>query len=443
MQKKVQDYIKKHDLLSSGTKVIVGVSGGTDSVVLLHILHNLGYDCIVAHCNFHLRMDDSKRDEEFVRNLATSMKIKYYSIEFKTFEYAKEHKISVEMAARELRYAWFNQLFEKQGAQAIAVAHHADDNIETMLMNLVRGTGIRGLSGIPYRNGQVVRPLLCCSRTEIENYMIENNLDHVEDTTNANSDYTRNKFRNEVLPLLEEINPSVRQTLYNTIERFEGIQTIYEQSLYRINREVVHITDDGLKIDIEILKKQPHIPIVLYEILFPLGFHPAVIKQVEKHLDSEPGRTFYSPSHRLLKDRKYLIINANIELSNTTFTISHEIMEIFQPIHLKFSRRDRHPELQISKEANCIHIDADVLQFPLTLRRWNKGDTFYPFGMQKHKKLSDFFIDEKMSRIDKEQCWILLSGDEIVWIVGKRIDNRFRVTEDTKIIFQVELEFVK
>ncbi|HRZ98461.1 MAG TPA: tRNA lysidine(34) synthetase TilS, partial [Paludibacter sp.] len=352
MQQKVQKYIEKHSLLTPSAKIIVGVSGGTDSVVLLHLLQKLGYDCIVAHCNFHLRMDESDRDEAFVRSLANSMKLPCYIIDFNTVEYSGKHKLSIEMAARELRYNWFSELLKNQGAEAIAVAHHADDSIETMLMNLVRGTGIRGLSGIPVKNGCVVRPLLCCSRNEIENYLIENGLDHIEDSTNATSDYTRNKFRNEILPLLEEINPSVRQTFYQTIDRFEGIQAIYQQSLEKINSELVHNTINGVEINIEKLKSQAHVATILYEILFPYGFHPAVIEQIEGHLDSEPGKLFYSESHRLLKDRKCLIINANTQSNNNIYTISQKNSEIFEPIHLKISRFDRHPDFAISKENN-------------------------------------------------------------------------------------------
>lgn len=439
MQQKVQKYIEKHSLLTPSAKIIVGVSGGTDSVVLLHLLQKLGYNCIVAHCNFHLRMDESDRDEAFVRSLANSMKLPCYIIDFNTVEYSGKHKLSIEMAARELRYNWFSELLKNQGAEAIAVAHHADDSIETMLMNLVRGTGIRGLSGIPVKNGCVVRPLLCCSRNEIENYLIENGLDHIEDSTNATSDYTRNKFRNEILPLLEEINPSVRQTFYQTIDRFEGIQAIYQQSLEKINSELVHNTINGVEINIEKLKSQAHVATILYEILFPFGFHPAVIEQIEGHLDSEPGKLFYSESHRLLKDRKCLIINANTQSNNNIYTISQENSEIFEPIHLKISRFDRHPDFAISKENNCVHLDVEKLDFPLTLRRWNEGDNFIPFGMEQRKKVSDFFIDLKLSLIEKERSWLLLSNTEIVWIIGKRIDNRFRVSDKSKKILQIEL----
>ena len=439
MQQKVQNYIEKQGLLLPGAKIIVGVSGGTDSVVMLHILQKLGYKCIIAHCNFHLRTNESDRDEIFVRNLADEMKLACLVIEFETIKFAGKHKISIEMAARKLRYEWFDEMLRKHEAQAIAIAHNADDNIETLLMNLVRGTGIKGLTGIPVKNGFVVRPLLSCSRNEIENYLIENGLNFVEDSTNASSDYKRNKFRNEIIPLLEEINPSVRQSLYQTIDRFAGINSIYQQSIEKIKSEIVQITEKGFTIDIEKLQKQLQTQTVLYEILFPYGFHTAVIEQINCSLNSESGKLFHSESHSLLKDRKFLIINPIIQNDKQVFSISKETNELFQPLHLKISRFDLYQDFIVSKISNCIQIDEKKIQYPLTLRHWNEGDTFYPFGMNQRKKVSDFFTDKKMNLFDKKQCWLLLSGEDIVWIVGKRIDNRFRVTDKTNKIIQIEI----
>lgn len=440
MQQKVQNFIDKYGLLPNGAKIIVGVSGGADSVVLLHLLHNLGYNCIIAHCNFHLRMEESDRDELFVRKLAQHLNINCQVIDFNTIEYASLHKISIEMAARELRYKWFEELRQHYNADAIAVAHHSDDSIETMLMNLVRGTGIRGLIGIPSKNGFIVRPLLCCSRNEIENYLTENNLEHVEDSTNNSNDYTRNKFRNEIIPLLEIVNPSVRQTLSQTIQRFEGVLSIYQQSIDIISNEIVHKSGSNVLIDIEKLLKQEHISTILYEILYPFGFHSSVIEQIERSIYSESGKIFYSETHSLLKDRNYLIINANEEFSNDSYILSREDEEILVPVHLKITRFDRNSDFQISKNSNCIHIDENKLKYPLYLRHWNEGDYFYPFGMNQRKKLSDFFTDQKMNIFEKKQCWLLTSEQDIVWIMGIRIDNRFRITESTTNILQIEIE---
>jgi tRNA(Ile)-lysidine synthase len=439
MQQKVENYIQKHQLLQPKGQVIVGVSGGTDSVALLHILISLGYNCVIAHCNFNLRMEESDRDEAFVRNLANEYDIPYYSVDFNTIKYSGEHKISIEMAARELRYNWFYELLEKLNAQAIAVAHHADDSIETMLMNLVRGTGLRGLTGITSRNKKVIRPLLCCTRLELEKYLVNHNLDHIEDSTNATSDYQRNKFRNEVLPLLTEINPSVRQTLYNSLEYFEGSLVIYQQAIDKIEESIVHKQSDLIKMDIEILKKQVDIPTIMFELLHPYGFNSAQIVQITEQLDAESGKQFHSETYHLVKDRKYLIIYAKEQKSADLYSISQSDIEISEPISLKISKLIVNADFEPSKEKDCVHVDSFKLTFPLQLRRWKKGDTFYPLGMNKQKKISDFFINNKFSLQEKEQTWLLVSGNEIVWVVGKRVDNRFRVTNNTSEVIEFRI----
>jgi len=440
MQQKVQTYIHKHQLLTPKGLIIVGVSGGTDSVVLLHLLVSLGYDCVAAHCNFHLRMEESKRDDEFVRNLAHSYSIPFYHIDFETTKYAKAHKISIEMAARNLRYSWFYDLLEKLDGQAIAVAHQADDNVETMLMNLVRGTGLRGLTGIPKRNKKVVRPLLRCNRSEIENYLLEHDLEHVEDSTNAANNYLRNKFRNEVLPVLTEINPTVRENLYHSIKNLEGNLAIYQQAIDNIQELIVHKNDNIIKMDIDLIKQQVHVPTVMYELLYPYGFNSALIEQITECLDAEPGRIFYSDAYRLIKDRKCLIISEKDHIKTEYYSIEQTDKEIDFPIKLKINKLLVTPDFQVSKKRFCIHVDASKLTFPLQLRRWKAGDWFFPFGMTKKKKISDFFIDNKLSLDEKEQSWLLISGNDIVWIIGQRVDNRFRVTAETKEVYEIVFE---
>ena len=439
MQQKVQSYIERQQLLTPKATVIVGVSGGTDSVVLLHILHALGYECVVAHCNFHLRMEESNRDEAFVRALSKTMKLPFYNIDFDTVSYADKHGISIEMAARDLRYEWFHDLLKKLEAQAIAVAHHADDSIETMLMNLVRGTGLRGLSGIRPRNKKVIRPLLCCNRQELENYLIRYDLEHVEDSTNASVDYQRNKFRNEVLPLLEEINPSLRQTLYESLKRFEGTTAIYAQAIDTIREEIAETTNGLTKLNIDIIKQQVHIPTVMYEILHPYGFSGATIEQVTENPDAESGKTFYSDTHRLIKDRKYLIISPKDDDKVDEYYITQPDAVIDQPFVLQLKTLKLTPDFSISRSAKRVHIDASKLAFPLQLRRWREGDVFYPFGMKQRKKVSDFFIDNKLSLLEKEQSWLLVSGNDIVWIVGQRLDDRFRITAETTEVVELSI----
>jgi len=439
MQQKVQTYIQNHHLLTQKGRIIVGVSGGTDSVVLLHVLMSLGYDCVIAHCNFHLRMDESDRDELFVRELAMDLKVPYYSVDFETTKYAEEHKISIEMAARDLRYAWFYEMLFNHDAQAIAVAHHADDSIETMLMNLVRGTGLKGLTGIQPRNHKVVRPLLCCNRLELEAYLVRFDLDHIEDSTNASTDYQRNKFRNEVLPLLAEINPSVRQTLYDSLNRFEGIWAVYQQAIDTMKQLIIRNEPGLVKMDIDAIKIQEHIPTLMYELLHPYGFGPAVIEQVTGQLDGESGKVFFSETYRMIKDRKYLLIIKIEDNPVDDFIIAENETVIEFPFLLKMNKQPVTPGFEVSKEINRIHVDASRLTYPLVLRRWKEGDTFFPFGMKQRKKVSDFFIDTKLSLFEKEHSWILTSNNEIVWIVGQRLDNRFCVTKETKEVIEFKI----
>ena len=439
MLQKIQSYINENQLLASDKTVIVAVSGGADSVALWHILKNLGYDCVMAHCNFHLRGEESYHDEEFVRRLAEKYQTPFFKIDFDTAKYADENGISVEMAARDLRYEWFYRLLGELQAQAIAVAHHADDNIETMLMNLIRGTGLRGLVGIPNKNGKVVRPLLCCSRKEIEQYLSENKLDYVEDSTNKLNDYQRNKIRNQIIPLLEKINPSVRQTLYDTSERLSETYEIYSDTIKSISEKIVSHEADSVKIDIEKLKQQTGCKSILFEILHPFGFNSATVQQISETLCKESGKQFFSETHCLLKDRNELIIHKKQLLDdNIIYMISENTEKICEPIELQFKKITKTADFQVSKNRNEIHLDFAKLQFPLTLRRWCEGDIFQPFGLKGKKKVSDFFIDNKLNLIEKKSCWLLLSGSEIVWIVGYRTDHRFRITGATSEVLQIK-----
>lgn len=438
--KKVELYIEKNKLLfHKKGEVLVGVSGGRDSVALLDILIKLGYQCIVAHCNFHLRGEESDRDEKFVQQLSFNLNIPYYSVDFDTVNYAKQKNISIEMAARELRYSWFTSLAKKINAQAIAIAHHADDNVETLLMHLVRGTGLKGLTGISPKNGLIVRPLLCCSRNEINEYIKNNNLSFIEDSTNQSVDFQRNKIRLQVIPLLEEINPSVKKVLSESIERFSEINTFYENAIEKIKKQLLTVDNDQLKINIDLLCKQASPKTILFEILHPYGFNESIVQDIEKHLHDESGKIFYSPTHYLIKDRKYLIISNKIKKNETTFFITENDSEISFPLHLSITRKKKEQNFVISKDNQIIQIDASLIQYPLTLRRWTNGDTFFPFGMNRQKKLSDFFIDQKLNLKQKAETWLLLSQNQIVWVVGLRLDNRFKITESTQEVLEIKM----
>jgi len=306
-------------------------------------------------------------------------------------------------------------------------------------MNLVRGTGLKGLTGIQPRNHKVVRPLLCCNRLELETYLVRFDLDHIEDSTNASVDYQRNKFRNEVLPLLAEINPSVRQTLYDSLDRFEGIWAIYQEAIDTMKQLIVRNEPGLVKMDIEAIKMQQHIPTLMYELLHPYEFGPAVIEQVTGQLDGESGKVFFSETYRLIKDRKFLLISRIEDNPAQDFMINEDETVIELPFHLKINKQPVTPDFEVSKEVTRIHVDASRLTYPLVLRRWKEGDTFIPFGMKQRKKVSDFFIDNKLSLFEKEHSWILVSNNEIVWIVGQRLDNRYCVTKETKEVVEFKI----
>ena len=442
MLQKVQSYIQTYRLLQPGSPVVVGVSGGADSVALWHVLRSLGFDCVAAHCNFHLRGAESDRDEQFVRRLAEEHGTPFYKTDFDTTTYAAQHGISIEMAARDLRYTWFDGLRQRLHAQAIAVAHHADDNIETLLLNLVRGTGLRGLTGIPRCNGAVVRPLLGCSRLEIEQYLADHHLPHVTDSTNVSPDYRRNRVRHAVLPLLESINPAMRTTLYATMERLDEAYTLYRQSVDLADRDIVTRTSDGgMTLRIDRLASHPACRTLLFEWLHPYGFSPATIRQVADSLTGEAGTLFHSPTHSLLKDRECLIVQPHrVDCHEAEFHIGAGTDRLHVPLNIRLTRLERNAQFQPSKAPHTVHVDFDRLTFPLTLRHWREGDAFRPFGMTGMKKVSDFFIDRKLSRFDKERCWLLLSGNDIVWIVGLRTDDRFKVTPRTRHVLEIAIE---
>ena len=436
MISQVQEYISHHKLLSKDSKVIVGLSGGPDSMVLIHILLQLGYECIAAHCNFHLRGEASYKDAEFVNKWCEEQNVPLKTVSFDTQAYASQNKISIEMAARNLRYNWFEKIRKEHQADAIAIAHHQDDSVETILINLIRGTGIKGLTGIPNKNNYIVRPLLSISRSQIIEYLTNNKIPYVTDHTNEEDIYTRNTLRLRVLPILETINPSVKNSIINTSNNLRETEKIY-------NGYIVDIIPSVLKnnqINIEQLKKTFSPQSILFEILSPLGFTPSVIDDVTNNLDSIPGKIYLSKEYRLLKDREHLIISdiETGEFENEVFSIYHDSQVLKNPFPVSIRKEKYYSGFKIQKRNTILQVDFDKLSFPLTLRKWEKGDWFIPFGMKGKKKLSDFFTDNKFNLIEKEGTWVLTSEKEIVWIVNHRVDNRFRITSETKSVFIVE-----
>lgn len=427
-------FIEKEKLILPGEKIIVGLSGGMDSMALLDVLTLLGYQCVGAHCNFHLRGEESDRDACFVKKWCKDIDIPFTSVDFDTYPYAADRKISIEMAARELRYTWFEIIRKQYGAHVVAVAHHKDDSVETVLLNLVRGTGIRGLTGISPRNGNIVRPLLCVTRDEIECYISDRHLPNVFDSTNKDDAFIRNALRIHVIPMLETLNPSVRDAVFRTSQHLSEVKKIYEVSMEK-EKQMVFL--DG-KIDIQALRKTISPSSVMFEILTPFGFHPAVIEDAFQSLDATPGKVFYSDQYRLIRDRDFFLLDT-VSTGNDareTYVIEKQPKTILLPIHLNISI-EKSP-VGIVKKRERLYADADKLSFPLELRKWQAGDWFIPFGMTGRKKLSDYFTDRKFSLKDKENAWVLAIGSEILWIVGERSNERYKVTEKTIHVFMAE-----
>ncbi|MDH6311993.1 tRNA(Ile)-lysidine synthase [Parabacteroides sp. PFB2-10] len=430
MLQTVHTYIQSNRLLPEGGRVVVGLSGGADSVALLKILVCLGYRCFAVHCNFHLRGEESDRDEAFSRRLAETLQIPFSSIDFDTTHYAAEHALSIEMAARELRYRWFEEKRLEWEADCIAVAHHRDDSVETLLMNLMRGTGIRGMGGIRPKNGYVIRPLLCVSREEIVSWLDSEQQPYMTDHTNASDIYTRNFIRLRILPLMEQINPSVREAIARTADHLSSAETLYRKAIEEAKKKV--LLEPGL-LSIPSLMHCEEPETMLFELLSPYHFNRLQVCDIFSSLQKESGKLFFSSTHRLLKDRMTLLLTPlEEEKSPESFLIHSENDVAHLPIELSFRQIVYSSESVIGKDKNCAWFDADKIRFPLELRRWQKGDWFIPFGMQGKQKLSDYFINHKYSRFEKENAWLLCSGDNILWIVGERTDNRFRIEPSTK-----------
>ena len=435
MKRKINNYIEKHCLLKPGSKIIVGLSGGADSVVLLHMLHTLGYSCIAAHCNFHLRGEESERDERFASELAASFNLPFIKQDFDTQSIAKERGISIEMAARDLRYQWFTELRENQKADAIAVAHHRDDSIETLLLNLIRGTGIKGLTGIQPRMGYLVRPLLCVSKKEILQYAQTKNLPFITDSSNEQDKIIRNKIRLQVIPLLETINPSVRDAIVQTMENLNEVSKIYETE---IEKAIQAINNKG-SISIPLLKTFPSPESILFELLKNYGFGKEVIRDIYCAMDSQPGKTFYSPDYSVVKDRDAFLLSPIVREEEKEYLIQANETFLEFPFKMEISHRKHETLTDIDKDAHTATLDYDELRFPLTLRKWKQGDKFIPMGMKNFQKISDYFTNCKFSKIEKEKTWILISGNEIVWIVNYRVDERFKINNITKNCYILKL----
>lgn len=424
IRRQVIQYIEKEHLFSPEDKILVALSGGADSVALLCLLQSSGYQCEAAHCNFQLRGQESDRDEQFVRKLCLNRKTTLHITHFDTTRYATEKHISIEMAARELRYDWFYKIKKESNSKVIAVAHHKDDSVETMLLNLIRGTGINGLLGIRPKNGDIARPLLCVNREQIIQYLHYIGQSYVTDSTNLQDEHTRNKIRLHLLPIMQVINPSIKESLVETGNHLNKAAIIYNKGIEEGKKRV--LSNEGIRIDA--LLNEPSPSALLFELLHPLGFNSTQIENIFHSLDGQSGKQFTCKDWRIIKDRQLLILEKN-EIAE----------ENAPPLHLIKKEGEYTSDFIIPKDKTLACFDADKLDAPLTLRKWQTGDTFIPFGMKGKKRISDYLTDRKFSLIQKERQWVLCCGEQIAWIIGERIDNRFKIDENTKNIILLKV----
>ncbi|TPN82174.1 tRNA lysidine(34) synthetase TilS [Aquimarina algicola] len=418
------------------SKLLIACSGGLDSVVLAKLCNLLGLKFSIAHCNFNLRGKESDEDEAFVAQLAYDLDVSFHKIHFDTKKYAEEQKVSIQMAARTLRYDWFKKLHTDSGFDFILTAHHADDNLETFLINLSRGTGIEGLVGIPEVNDIFIRPLLLFSRDQILDYATHNNLVWREDSSNSDTKYLRNKIRHKVVPDLKTLSPQFLSNFKTTIGNLKQTNEFVKSQVKRIKNEILqNIDDDTLKIPIHKLREYGHPKTCLYFLLNEYGFK--AWNDVEHMLTAQSGKQIFSETHRLVKDRDYLLITkVKAETTNRDYNIPEaECMLMIPSGTLKIKPIEEVGE----KDLKTIYVDKEKLKYPLTVRKWKEGDYFYPFGMKGKKKLSKYFKDEKLSLLAKERIWLLCSGKDIVWIINYRADNRFKIMPQTKQVLKITI----
>lgn len=432
-------YISEKSLFSINDKLLLAISGGVDSVVLAYLLKEIKSNFALAHCNFQLRGKDSDEDEIFVKDLAQKLEIEVFIKRFDTKKIQEEGKASIQMIARDLRYEWFEDIRQNHQFDYILTAHQANDVVETILFNLTRGTGIAGLHGIQEKQGEILRPLLFATRQEIENYAQKNQISWREDLSNQDNKYRRNLIRNEIIPLFKKLNPNLENTLVESIEKFRSIENVFEEKLIEVKNDILKKNDNQIQIDIEKLDKLSEKKLLLFHILKPYKFTFAQSKQIIESLAKQSGKIFYSSDYQLVKDRKYLILTKKEEQKKEAFYIQEsDIFCDFGQIKLKLDKREVTSGFEIPKSSQMACLDFEKLKFPLLLRHWREGDYFRPLGMKGKQKISDFLINQKVPLNLKSQVYVLCSGKDITWILDYRVDNRFKITENTKHILWIE-----
>jgi tRNA(Ile)-lysidine synthase len=425
-------FISENDLIKPGDKILLAVSGGIDSMVMAHLFLQRDYNMGIAHCNFTLRAGESDKDEELVRLFAREHNIPFYSERFETKAYAKKNRLSVQMAARDLRYKWFEEIRKEYGYQTIAVAHNLNDNIETLLINLSRGTGLTGMAGMKAVNEKIIRPLLFATRNEIVEYCNRSKISFREDASNADTKYTRNKIRHLVLPVLKEINPNIEQTLNETAERFSGFNEIVSEFISELREKIIEEKEQIITFNISALKKYLHNNTVIFELFRPYGITNALLADLINVVHGKTGGQIITETHRIIKNRREMVVSGSVSHNEVLYTIN-DLQGFCSFPGISSARIIRiNDTFEIPSDPHIACLDSCKVAFPMIIRKWKAGDYFYPLGMKQRKKLSDYFIDRKYSIFDKENIFVLESDGKIVWIIGDRIDDRYRITNSTE-----------
>lgn len=430
---KFQKHLSENLPFLKEKKLLLAISGGIDSMVLASLLKQLNFDVSLAHCNFKLRGEESDVDQNFISNFASENSLKLYVTAFDTNSFAQDNKVSIQVAARQLRYIWFHQLLQENQLDYILTAHHLDDNLETFLINFTRGTGLEGLTGIPVQNEKVIRPLLNFSREEIITFASENSIEWREDSSNSSNKYLRNKLRHDIVPILKSFNPSFLDSFQDTLNYLQQAKSLAEDASVLVYKEVVTEKENQKFIRLFDLKRLPNYEAYLFQWLQPFGFK--AWKDIYNLTEAQSGKFVLSENYRLLKDRDFLILEPVQSDDFSTYEIGVD-QTIKFPIKLKTSTVLK---AALQNESNVIYVDKEKLKFPLTIRKWQEGDYFCPAGIDGKKKVSKYFKDEKFSLSDKESTWLLLSENQIVWIIGKRQDRRFYIDNTTNQVLKIEL----
>jgi tRNA(Ile)-lysidine synthase len=434
----IQNIIDKK-LFSPTDPLLIAVSGGVDSVVLCDLCSRSGFAFAIAHANFQLRGTDSVMDECFVKGLADNYRVRLHVRKFDTLSFAEANRVSVQVAARELRYAWFHEVLGNDNYRYLLTAHHADDNIETIVMNFFRGTGITGLRGMLSRHGNIVRPLLFASKAEILKYAKERRLTWREDSSNASDKYSRNYFRNAILPMVYKIFPEVESNLEHNIARFADAEELYRQAIDAHKKSLIEQRANEYHIPVLKLKKASPLNTILYEITREFNFTPHQLADVLHLLDAEQGKYVDSSTHRIIRNRAWIIIVPRESLVATNIVIdAHDEVVNFDHHALQVTTSTT-DHIHFSKLPSVAELDKKQIKFPLLLRKWRPGDYFYPLGMKKKKKISRFLIDQKLSPTEKERVWVVESGKRICWVVGMRIDERFKIVASTNEVLKLKI----